>query len=319
MSYEILYGRQFIDLGDGRYIPLVLSGSNNCTMFRNGREVLERHWWPFGPQLGKFALTKQELFDWISERAQESPDGEWFMRSGKWLLGSDMPRWIESGIKSARTIDEMVTRTGSLECYICIYNNEIPYGEKGHCRHEYTEFARSTEDLLKWLEIFDSVKSSKKENEEVYPSIAFMTLEPLKLGSKPKPNTPVVCKCGKHYLSQYEVGSGYTCSWDSDEAIIFDSEEDFRKKTAGLRIGNYRLIAPPKPKKDKAFVITVMDGPYAGEYVEKLSRSRLHFSRSSEYARRFTSEKEAERYIKERLEGRFSRAKEFAVIQTEKK
>lgn len=30
MSYEIVYDREFIKTNDGRIIPLVLSGSNNC-------------------------------------------------------------------------------------------------------------------------------------------------------------------------------------------------------------------------------------------------------------------------------------------------
>ena len=45
MSYSIIYGRQFVKTTKG-IIPMILSGSNNCTEFIQGREVLERNWYP---------------------------------------------------------------------------------------------------------------------------------------------------------------------------------------------------------------------------------------------------------------------------------
>lgn len=42
MSYSIIYGRQFVKTTKG-IIPMILSGSNNCTEFIQGREVLERN------------------------------------------------------------------------------------------------------------------------------------------------------------------------------------------------------------------------------------------------------------------------------------
>jgi hypothetical protein len=210
----------------------------------------------------------------------------------------------------------MVARAGSLHCHICIYDNTIPYAEKGHCRHENSEYVRTSEELLQWLETFQGVYNSRKKNEAVYPSISFMSLEPLKLGNKVKPNTPVVCKRGNQYLSQYEIGRGYTFSSNADEAIIFESEEDFQAKMTGRRIDKYRLTAPPD-KKPKPFVIAVTSGCYNGEYVEKLSRSRLHLCRSSQYARSFAHEKEAQKYIDEKLAGRFTNCKDFTVVKRE--
>ena len=82
MSYEILYSRQFVSLGNGTYIPMILSGSSNCTMFRYGREILERHWWPLG-QGNSLGKTEEQLIAWMEKQIEnQRPDADWFKRSG---------------------------------------------------------------------------------------------------------------------------------------------------------------------------------------------------------------------------------------------
>jgi hypothetical protein len=44
MSYQIYYGKQFVRLSDGRFIPMTLDGSNNCTFMHKGKEIRERDW-----------------------------------------------------------------------------------------------------------------------------------------------------------------------------------------------------------------------------------------------------------------------------------
>lgn len=44
MSYQIYYGQQFVKLSEGRYLPMTLSGSNNCTFMHRGKEIRERDW-----------------------------------------------------------------------------------------------------------------------------------------------------------------------------------------------------------------------------------------------------------------------------------
>lgn len=314
MSYEILYGRQFIDLQNGTYIPMILSGSNNCTMFRNGREVRERHWWPY---LSRPALTLDEMRKHANEVALAHPDSEWFMRGGKWMFTSDIPHWIESGIKSARTIEELASHSYPLQCRVIIYDNTIPYGNKGYCREEVCEYIKTTEGLIEWIRRYEEIKKSARGTEAIYPMMSFMTFESLNLGAKLKPGSPVVCKRGNQYLSHYDIGRGYTFSSDADEAIVFESEEDFQLKLAGHRIDKYRLVAPPKPKKDKPIAIQIAGGSYAGYYIEKLTRSRLHFTGHQKYARRFSTEKEAQRFIDEKLKDRFRACYGYNIIKVE--
>ena len=62
MSHEIAYDKQFIKVSDNQYVPMVLSGSNNCTEFTNGRERRARSWYPWN--LGnKLVFSKEELIE----------------------------------------------------------------------------------------------------------------------------------------------------------------------------------------------------------------------------------------------------------------
>jgi len=63
MSYKIIYDKQFIDLKDGRYIPFVLAGSNNCfDIGPKGKERRSRSWSSYAPN-SKLAATGKELLD----------------------------------------------------------------------------------------------------------------------------------------------------------------------------------------------------------------------------------------------------------------
>ena len=64
MSYSIIYGRQFVKTTKG-IIPMILSGSNNCTEFIQGREVLERNWYPMtlSNKDKRIAIPAEELLE----------------------------------------------------------------------------------------------------------------------------------------------------------------------------------------------------------------------------------------------------------------
>ena len=311
MSYEILYGRQFIDLGNGTYIPLILSGSNNCSMFQNGREIAERHWWPIGNLVGK---TEEEILQWMNDRIdKDNPGHEWFMRSGKWLLDTDMIKWFKSGISSACTIEEIIKRLPlqSLYCFISVYDNAKSYSDVGYNTFENNKYIHTTKELIAWIGEYNTRISNKKEYETIYPYISFSGIKPLGLGPKNDIIGPVICKIGTRYLMEYDAEKRtYSYGPDISKAIVFESSEAFKDKTKGL-IRKYRLVKADRPKKE--FVIKVSEGSYCGRYVEKQSRSRLHFTYNPELAKGFSSEKTAYRYIEESLKGKYSRACSFVI------
>ena len=74
MSYSIIYGRQFVKTTKG-IIPMILSGSNNCTEFIQGREVLERNWYPMtlSNKDKRIAIPAEELLE--RARAISTGDG----------------------------------------------------------------------------------------------------------------------------------------------------------------------------------------------------------------------------------------------------
>lgn len=320
MSYEILYGRQFLDLNNGTYIPMILSGSNNCSMFSNGREIRERHWWAYGTygHSDRTAKTKDEWIQWMQERVEGNPEVEWFMRGSKWLLGKDMVRWMESGIKSARTIEEIIQAVPyqSLHCFVTIYDKSKDYTDPGYSRREREMFIHSSKELVHWIDEFEEMKKTKKETEEVCKHISFSGIEPLGIGFKSAVKGAVICKVGNGYLKSFQVresGSQYSLTPDASNAIVFESEEDFSKKTEGLYLRKRKLIKANQPSKN--FVIRIASGGYTGQYVSKMSRSKLHMTGGKSTAKKFTTRGAAEKYIKDMLEGRIPACKEFEVAE----
>ena len=81
MSYEIIYDKQFVKVKDNLFLPMVLSGSNNCTEFSfMGRERRARGWYPLNVGDGMF-LTKEEMLAHCEEereRVRKSYEGSKF-------------------------------------------------------------------------------------------------------------------------------------------------------------------------------------------------------------------------------------------------
>ena len=111
MSHEIIYRKQFVKTEEGNIIPLVLQGSSNCTDFtygKNGKvyERLERRWGNLLPDgvNSHIDLTPEEHL----KRAERFKDyGELFRHGSRWVSGSQLTKYMLTGIKSAMTLEEM--------------------------------------------------------------------------------------------------------------------------------------------------------------------------------------------------------------------
>lgn len=107
MSYEIMYDRRFIDLGDGRYVPMVQQGSNNCFEFSSwGRQVPEKYWTVYKycfPVRHQYAFTLKELKEMASVKGLE-----WFKSRYKKMTDEEFQKYFTAGIKSAKKIEEYV-------------------------------------------------------------------------------------------------------------------------------------------------------------------------------------------------------------------
>lgn len=104
------YLREAVCKNDKGIIPMILSGSNNCTEFIQGREVLERNWYPMtlSNKDKRIAIPAEELLE--RARAISTGDGadyEFAKQGGKWLYCKDVLKWVESGIRNAMNIERI--------------------------------------------------------------------------------------------------------------------------------------------------------------------------------------------------------------------
>jgi len=142
MSYEIIYDKQFIKIKDNLFIPLVLSGSNNCTELSiNGRERRTRSWYPLNIKKGIFS-TKEEMLkhcederERIKKNYENSDYGDYTdERFGSWsglAIGSTTNKVsygrykgiFITGCKKSLTVEELLAVNISVRLYTYDYSN----------------------------------------------------------------------------------------------------------------------------------------------------------------------------------------------------
>ena len=227
MSYSIVYAREFIKTGDGRILPLVLCGSNNCwTIGISGRESRERHWnlMYIGnneiPALFPKQLIKKVKAYIPSEYQQH------FMRNGMWVDDAGLIRFFENGIKKAKTLEEINDEL-LVKSLLC---GEVYYykGYDAVCIHSST--IKSTEQLDDFLSEADRLICENKDAHKLYVDISFDIEKPLereKVARKKKERLKqfyvVTTKFG--YVSSL-TRSGIYSTHSADYAKQFKTEKE---------------------------------------------------------------------------------------------
>ena len=81
MSYEIIYDKQFIKVSEDKFVPMILTGSNNCYDYNNKRA---RSWWAYNIN-ESVVLTLDEMIEYtksvrqdIINRNNEREKDKWF-------------------------------------------------------------------------------------------------------------------------------------------------------------------------------------------------------------------------------------------------
>jgi hypothetical protein len=168
MSFDILYDTQFIKTADGKIIPMILSGSSNCTQRsdKSGKEVLSRGWGTLicgkkdATWDAKLAWESAELIRHVEEDcAGYAPETQWFRKGGKWLTTSNALVWLKNAIKRARTLEEI---RGSLTVgCICWATRK---GEQDYVSVEQNAMTcHTTQDLETVLPLLEASRQSAKE------------------------------------------------------------------------------------------------------------------------------------------------------------
>lgn len=300
MSYEICYGRQFIKIDEERTIPLILGGSSNCTMFVGRKEILERHWFP----LFSAYNTNKENLDYLKNKISSSADydGEWFKSGSRWIKNSNILKWYESGLKSAYTIEEIV-RVTHQSLYCCAY---LSHKTEFKSTKAIDTYCKTTKEILDWLDAYKEYeKTYDKENYYCYMQMGFLGIEPLGMGKPIADNIPVVCKIGSGYVSDIS-DKHLEYSKDKKQAVIFSSKEEFELRCLPWHWSDkYTLVKADTVTKIKPIThyIISIEGSRKGYYVKKKTAHTVYFSYTQEYAKGFTSHREAERYIESKLQG----------------
>lgn len=226
MSYEIVYAREFIKTGDGRIIPLVLSGSNNCWEPTYGKHWRRcRSWFPLLIKSGENpAIEPEKLMERVNGYIPSTYQ-QHFKRSGKWVDDAAFVRFFKNGIKQAKTLEEL--------CEECIsnpvLNGTVYYYDKANniCTLHAKRIADST-DLDAFLTEADECLK-RDTTHQLQIQIGFHAEDVLKRYLRPrtvreKPAQYYVITTGHGYVSKLTRRGVYsTCCCDC--AKWFESEK----------------------------------------------------------------------------------------------
>lgn len=303
MSYEIMYDRKFIRTTRG-FIPMILSGSNNCTEIRyslSGRrsERRERHWWAWIPKSMPFKdHTEAEYLKQIDILTKDTPNHELFRWNGNWLTDRQWRKWFQKGCKAALTLEEY--RASNRVCSFVGYIS-VNYGIDEPDATELKQYIHTTEELEHWL---DQANAKVKEIHEAatgkcatYISLEWDINEPLDVPAV-APVGAVVAKNGDRYLVEYEKGKRLVFNSDAAAAIVFPSVEE-AKEQIGLGWKKLRFVNAERQMRERNFVLMANTGIYSGCYIRRRTKNYLHFTRLTADAKRYATKAEAIRYAKE--------------------
>ena len=318
MSYDIIYGRQFIRTTRG-IIPLVLGGSNNCTMFYGGKEIRERHWFvPYGD-------------DWIDcpeavllEKAEKRLGGpgrseeECLVIGSKWANCGEFLRYLRNGVKNARPIEEICElRPGQyLSCLLSHYNAiSDPW------QHDLQQEIRTTPELELWI---DQARKRKQDlladgmAKCVCICISFQGIRPLcidRASTSSRLSGAVLAKYKNDYVERVDGRRVQLCG-SIARALEFEKIEDAKLVLPTLS-SPYCFISAKNKAKDarKRCVLRVTEGSRAGLYLRRRCARSLYFTTDANNAKRFITENAAQKWFTEYIGSRFPGVKAAESIR----
>lgn len=304
MSYEILYDRKFICTTRG-IIPMILSGSNNCTEFawsKGGRsyERRERHWWAYIPR--GMAIADHPEHTYLMEMSRlVSPDSkphEMFMNHGKWLMSNQWRKWFQNGCKAALPVEEYLkqNRSQSFYCEIRVYKSG-----SSHSDSIDGVYVRTTPELENWLDEANRKTTElneqlKAESGSAHICLSFSINEPLNAVQSTVEGS-VVAKHNSRFVKEYITGKSLTFTANPAEAVVFDSVEDAKEKL-GYHWQSIRFVKADNALKERNYVLKFTGGNLAGRYLKKKTNGNLYSTSYADDAKKFASEKEAVQYAK---------------------
>lgn len=141
MSYSLIYDKQFVSLGDGRFIPMTIIGDSSMTTNDGGREKTVRNWGSFNIYDMPYASTLDQMMEAIYNRRSELldsypdyNDASYGYFTGLSISGNStgntsfgmLKGLFSSGIKKALTVEQLASNwVGfSVQTYISSTNED---------------------------------------------------------------------------------------------------------------------------------------------------------------------------------------------------
>lgn len=298
MSWEIVYGKQFIRTNKG-IIPLMLNGSNNC--WQGGKR--ERNWnVMFSRFYDKYIYTEQEIMNIIDYMCKNADYEEWFKTSysGSFLNNEELKKFYKNAIKKALTVEEIMKYSyATLMVSFCDLSEHSPVVSM-------QEYIKTTEQLENWIK---NALEKRVDKSSQFLNIRFGGDEAPKIKKDQlsrdfKDTDKVFIKSKSRYIIEASEKSIETIK-DKEEARIFtykEAKELFslpEMKHWGLKIVKY------SPIKEKNYILQFRnEEKRIGGYVVRKLKYGFNYSHrlDDKLNKKFSSEKEANEYIQKNFE-----------------
>ena len=288
MSYSIEYNSIFIKSRQG-ITPIILMGDNNVWSCDGRRR--ERSWSCWCNFCGASAKQLQEKVDSMLG------ESELWMKNGRWVDGEAAVRWIRNGIKKASSMEDILkwNHLGCATCYLTEYESGT---YKSHrVLHLY---CKTNEEFDHWLDAVANYRQIHSKN--IYATVSFDRED---IRQPTELTGPVILKQKSMYVSDFSMRDGKADSvcmeQDISKAKVFASMDD---------IPNLSCFGTFHPIKAKAisahqFYLEILNGPYTGYFVRKVTSKQVFIARYDTGAYRYSSKAAAEQ-AKSKLQQKFN-------------
>lgn len=298
MGYTKVYSRQFLEV-NGKYIPMALSGASNATMTLCSRkEILERSWGTFVYCDDMILASPEVIMGTVKGVVDKDMDE--FMFQGKWLSGAQVIRFFENGIKKAFSIEKIHERRAysNLHGYLSCWTESLSV----ECRSE--KYMKTSDEIENWVQEAKREKEwllKKGKFQSIYICMSFDSIYPLRFCAD-MIEGEVIAKIGKRYV-QYYSDNMVSYTQDRSKAMVFYDVDTaisllpawINEKGGSLHF--CKAVEPVKKSRDYAISVSVSGSP--GCFIQSLTRRHLFFSHQQGRAKRFSSEKAANKWLEQ--------------------
>lgn len=259
MSYEILYDKQFIDLGDGQFVPMILAGSNNCTEFGyNNRERRARSWYsltflfgyqrPYGT-CQEMINTFEDAFAKQSERLSDKDIKDlkrsfgsygYYYRNGRPMSYGEHLGLTKTGCAKALTVEQLKEVGVSVSVSAYVYNSD--QFKKDYPNIELKSFVPHTSAELKqvldeYKEYYENTKVSifitinADENKMKFVRKFYKNKN--KVLTKLDSYWTIVAPNGNYFVKLIRRGF-YSYKWSPIPYIVYSNESNAKRRVNSL-------------------------------------------------------------------------------------